>query len=166
VLLVVRCHIHESVVVGEDNSLQRQTSGTGRAVNGSRVTRRFGLMAAAQLERLDDWKERHGTVSGNHPPSATSPRPRGPHSPWRVVAGCGCTIQPAESTDHPCGETRMRNLMLIVLLLAVVMVVIGFERGVIELTTRHNAGSRSVHVHLKVDADKALVDAGELIHIK
>ncbi|MFN6103751.1 MAG: hypothetical protein ACK5EA_04765 [Planctomycetaceae bacterium] len=60
----------------------------------------------------------------------------------------------------------MRNLMLIVLLLAVVMVVIGFERGVIELTTRHNAGSRSVHVHLKVDADKALVDAGELIHIK
>ena len=53
----------------------------------------------------------------------------------------------------------MRNLMLIVLLLAVVMVVIGFERGVIELTTRHNAGSRSVHVHLKVDA-------GELIHIK
>lgn len=60
----------------------------------------------------------------------------------------------------------MRNLMLFVVLLAVVVVVIGFKQNWFELTTSHNAGSGNVDVHLKVDADKAKSDANELSRIK
>jgi len=90
----------------------------------------------------------------------------GPHPRCMIVAGGCCSIQLAESSDHPFRGTRMRNLMLFVMRLAVVVVVIGFKQGWFELTTSHNAGSSSVDMYLKVDADKAKADANEMSHIK
>jgi hypothetical protein len=60
----------------------------------------------------------------------------------------------------------MRNLIIIVVVLAAIVGVVGFKKGWFTLTTSHETGSRNVDVNLKVDSDKAKSDANEMTHIK
>lgn len=60
----------------------------------------------------------------------------------------------------------MRNLIIIVVVLAAIVGVVGFKKGWFALTTNHESGSSNVDVNLKVDSDKAKSDANEMIHIK
>jgi hypothetical protein len=60
----------------------------------------------------------------------------------------------------------MRNLIIIIVMLAAVVGVVGFKKGWFTLTTTHEAGSSNVDVNLKVDSDKAKSDANEMTRIK
>ncbi len=60
----------------------------------------------------------------------------------------------------------MRNLIIIVVLLAAIVGVVGFKKGWFTLTTSHETGSSNVDVNLKVDSENAKSDANEMTRFK
>jgi hypothetical protein len=60
----------------------------------------------------------------------------------------------------------MRNRTIIVVLIAVLVVVVGYERGWFSLKTTHQVGSSNVDVNLKLNAEKVKSDASDLTHSK
>jgi len=60
----------------------------------------------------------------------------------------------------------MRNLIIIVFVLAAIVGVVGFNKGWFSFTTSRETGSSNVDLNLKVDSDKAKSDANEMTRIK
>jgi hypothetical protein len=60
----------------------------------------------------------------------------------------------------------MKRLVLTLILVAVIVGLVGFQRGWFTLTTTRSTGGGNVDINLNVDSDKAKADAKELSPLK